>query len=110
MPGAFNNYVLAGNLCNAFALGEIGSRDDFFLIGAEPPDESSYPLLTGNVLDSEGQLLFRLVRNVLTINPGNCSKIIGDQIGYEIHDSAGALIFRVSSKFEQPRDSRKSAS
>lgn len=95
-----NNYLLAGNLCNAFALGDIGSVEDFFLIGAEPPQESSYPLLTGNILDSEGQVLFRLVRNVLVINPGNCSKIVGNHIGYDIHDSLGNLIFGVRTRFE----------
>jgi hypothetical protein len=30
MPGMYNNYLIAGNICNAFALGEIGSQDDFF--------------------------------------------------------------------------------
>jgi hypothetical protein len=102
-PGRFNNYIIAGNLCNAFAMGSLGSADDFFLVGAEPPDESSYPLLTGNILDSEGNHLFRLVRNVLTINPGHCSKIVGDHIGYEIHDSAGNLVFKVETRFEQPQ-------
>jgi hypothetical protein len=99
-PGQFNNYLIAGNVCNAFAMGELGASDDFFLVGAEPADESSYPLLTGNILDSEGDLLFRLVRNVLVINPGKCSKIIGDHIGYEIHDSGGKMIFQTQTKFE----------
>jgi hypothetical protein len=101
MPGRYNNYLIAGNICNAFALGEIGSHDDFFLIGAEPEDESNYPLLSGNILDSEGNVLFRLVRNVLAINPGHCSRILGDHIGYEIHDSAGNLIFKVKTSFEK---------
>ena len=100
-PGKWNNYVLAGNVCNAFALGAVGSTDDFFLVGAEPSDESSYPLITGNILDSEGKLLFRLVRNVLILNPGVCSKIQGDMLGYEIHDSAGNLVFKVRTVFEQ---------
>lgn len=99
MPGKYNNYFVGGNICNAFALGELGSDDDFFLIGAEPPDESSYPLLTGNIFDSEGNLLFRLVRNVLVINPGHCSKIISDHIGYEIHDGNGNFIFKISTVF-----------
>jgi hypothetical protein len=99
MPGHYNNYAIAGNICNAFALGEVGSVDDFFLIGAEPRDESPFPLLTGNILDSEGNVLFRLVRNQLVINPGHCSRILGDHIGYEIHDSAGKLIFQVRAEF-----------
>lgn len=103
MPGKYNNYVLAGNICNAFALGEIGSQDDFFLLGAEPEDESNYPLLTGNILDSEGNVLFRLVRNVLVINPGHCSRIFSDHVGYEIHDSVGNLIFKVKTMFESLR-------
>ncbi len=101
MPGKYNNYFVGGNICNAFALGELGSDDDFFLIGAEPPDESSYPLLTGNIFDSEGNSLFRLVRNILVLNPGHCSKIISDHIGYEIHDGNGNFIFKISTVFEK---------
>jgi hypothetical protein len=97
-----NNYLLAGNLCNAFAIGEVGSLEDFFLVGSEPEGESSYPLLTGNILDSEGNVLFRLVRNVLVVNPGHCSKIAANLCGYEIHDSAGKPIFSVSTVFERP--------
>ncbi|UVT21141.1 MAG: hypothetical protein H8K03_04275 [Nitrospira sp.] len=99
--GKFNNYLVAGNICNAFALGELGSTEDFFLVGAEPPDESSFPLLTGNLLDSDGKVLFRLVRNILMINPGHCSKVIGDHIGYEIHDSNGVQILKVATRFEK---------
>jgi hypothetical protein len=102
-PGKYNNYLIGGNLCNAFALGEIGSLDDFFIVGAEPDDESNYPLITANILDSEGTTLFRLVKNILVFNPGYCSKILGNHIGYEIHDSAGHLIFRVITKFERPQ-------
>lgn len=101
-PGEFNNYVVGGNLVNAFCLGDLGSDEDFFLIGAEPPEESTYPLITGNVLDDEGNVLLRLVRNVITFNPGHCSKVLGDHVGYEIHDSAGNMVFRVRSLFEQP--------
>lgn len=104
IPGRFHSYAIGGNACNAFALGEVGSPDDFFLVGAEPRDESSYPLLTGNILDSEGKPLFRLVRNVLEINPHNCVKIVGDRIGYEIHDAAGALVLKVSTEYERVTD------
>jgi hypothetical protein len=99
--GKYNNYLIGGNICNAFALGSLGSNDDFFLIGAEPAGESNYPLLTGNILDSEGNLLFQLVRNMLVINPGKCSKILGDHIGYEIRDGNGELIFRTSTTFQK---------
>ena len=95
MPGRFNNYLVGGNLCNAFTVGSLGAADDFYLIAAEPSEESSYPLLTGNIIDSEGNLLCRLVRNVLTLNPGDCSKLLGDAIGYEIHDAAGQFVFPV---------------
>lgn len=101
MQGKFNNYLVGGNICNAFALGDLGSTEDFFLIGAEPSGESNYPLLTGNILDSEGNLLFRLVRNMLVINPGRCSKVLSDHIGYEIHDGNGHLIFKVTTQFER---------
>ena len=102
-----NNYLLAGNLCNAFAIGDLGSTDDFFLVGSEPDGESSYPLLTGNILDSEGNVLFRLVRNILVVNPGNCSKIVGGLCDYEIHDSAGEPIFSIKTKFEPPPNSTR---
>jgi len=100
-PGETNNYVIAGNVCNAFAIGQLGATDDFFLVGAEPTPDSPYPLLTGNILDSEGNVLFRLVRNIITFNPGHCSKIIGDLLGYEIHDSTGKLVFKIRTVFEQ---------
>jgi hypothetical protein len=100
-PGRDNNYLIAGNVCNAFALGELGAVDDFFLIGSEPSAESPYPLLTGTVLDSEGNVLFRLVRNVLVINPASCSRIRGDMLGYEIHDGAGQFIFSVRTQFAE---------
>jgi hypothetical protein len=100
MKGRYNNYLVGGNICNAFALGDLGSEDDFFLLGAEPFGESNYPLLTGNILDSEGNVLFRLVRNMLVINPGNCSKILSDHVGYEIHDGNGQRIFKVATQFE----------
>jgi len=99
-PGVYNNYLIAGNITNAFAIGDIGSLDDFFIVGIEPSDESCYPLISGNILDSEGNTLFRLVKNILGFNPGNCSKIVGDMLGYEIHDSAGKLIFKIETKFE----------
>ena len=100
MQGKYNNYLVGGNVCNAFALGDLGSTEDFFLVGAEPLGESNYPLLTGNILDSEGNVLFRLVKNMLVINPGHCSKILSDHVGYEIHDGNGHLIFKVATKFE----------
>lgn len=99
--GKHHNYLVAGNVCNAFVLGELGATDDFFLVGAEPPDDSSHPLLTGNVLDSKGRLLFRLVRNVLTINPGHCIKTLGAHGGYEIHDSDGVQIVKVTTRLEK---------
>lgn len=100
-PGKDNNYLVGGNICNAFAIGELGSESDFFLVGAEPTDESNYPLLTGNILDSDGNVLFRLVKNMLVINPGNCSKIVSDRVGYEIHDGNDNLIFKVETLFQE---------
>lgn len=101
MQGRFNNYLIGGNVRNAFTLGDLGSTDDFFLVGAEPFGESNYPSLTGNILDSEGNILFRLVQNMLVINPGHCSKILSDHVGYEIHDGNGQLIFKVATRFEK---------
>jgi len=93
--GQFHDYVIAGNACNAFCVGELGSYDDFFLVGVEPDVDSNFPMLTGNFLSCDGELLFKLTRNVITMNPGNCAKILGDHVGYEIHDSAGNKILGV---------------
>lgn len=99
--GETNNYIISGNIVRCFAIGEIGSHDDFFLIGVEPPDDSPYPLLSGNILDSNGDLLFRLERNVITYNPSNSSKIYGDAIGYEIIDTEGEQILKVETHFKE---------
>lgn len=92
-------YLVGGNVINAFALGNIGSPDDFFIIAAEPSSDSNYPLITGNFLDADGNFLFRLVQNTLTVNPGHCSKILSDRVGYEIHDSDDNLILKLSTRF-----------
>lgn len=99
-PSQFNNYIIGSNICNAFAIGDIGAEDDFFIIGAEPIKESNYPIITGNFLDSEGQFLFRLEQNTLIVNPGKCSKVLSDRVGYEIHDSEENLILKVSTHFD----------
>ncbi len=99
-PGDDNNYIIAGNITNSFAMGSIGSVDNFFIMGIEPNRESSHPLISGNILDSEGNVLFRIVRNVFVFNPNNLHKIKGDGLGYEIRDSLDELILKVDTKFE----------
>lgn len=99
--GRFNNYIIAGNVTREFAIGEVGSPDDFYFVGTEPPEEAPFPMLSGNVLDSNGTLLFKLVKNVIVNNPYNCYKIVGDFIGYEIHDSEGTLILKVETKYQK---------
>ena len=94
-PGRFHDYVIAGNTCNAFCIGEIGSEDDFFLIGCEPEPDSNFPMLTGNILSSEGEKLFSIVRNVLKNEHGLYSKVISNRVGYEIHDVNGKKILGV---------------
>ena len=96
----FSNYVIGSNICNGFAIGAIGASDDFFLVGVPATEEGAYPTLTGNFLDAEGNPLFRLVRNVLVANPRNCSKIIGNHIGFEIHDAEGKAVFKVESTWK----------
>jgi hypothetical protein len=97
---ADSNYVIGGNICNAFAVGVVGADDDFFMIAARPRPESNYPLISGNFLDAEGRVLCKLERNVFVANPGNCAKIFGERIGYEIRDANGSLLFRVSTQPE----------
>lgn len=102
-PTGKNDYLISGNLTNVFAIGEVGSPDDFFIIGSETSDEVPYPMLTANYLDSEGNILFRIVRNIFVINPHNCHKFIADLSGYEIQDSAGKLILKVTTKFDEKK-------
>ena len=99
--GEYHNYDIAGNICNAFVLGEVGANDDFYLVGVDPGEETFYPLLTGNILDSEGKLLFQLARNNLVVNPGKCRTIrTTGQVGYEIYDSDNQFIFGVRTTAE----------
>jgi len=95
----FSNYRIAGNLCNAFAMGKVGSTDDFWIVGSPAPSWDVYPMITGNFLDSSGKLLFRLVRNILVINPGDARKILGNQNSFEIHDTQGKMILKVATEF-----------
>ncbi len=99
--GKHHNYVVGGNVCNAFVLGELGSQDDFFLIGAEPRGEGTNPLLTGNILDSEGHLLARVVGNGLTINPQDFIKLVDTEGGFEIQDRNGVRILKAMTRVEQ---------
>lgn len=92
---SFSNYFVGGNLTNAFAIGNIGARDDFWVIGAPAMEADAYPVITGNFLDSEGNPLFKIVRNVLTTNPRDCGKILGNMIGFEIHDGQGVPVLKV---------------
>ncbi|REJ76263.1 MAG: hypothetical protein DWQ47_11660 [Acidobacteria bacterium] len=100
LPYGDHVYLIGSNVCSNFAFGAIGSVDEFFLVAATPAPDSNYPLITGNFLDSEGNVLFRLVRNTLVVNPGRCSRILSDQVQYEIHDADDELILRVATRFE----------
>lgn len=105
--GDDHNYLIGGNVTPAFALGEIGSFDDFFLVGAVVNGLSPFPMLTGNILDAEGNVLFRLVQNRLEYNPADCSIVMGENIGYgyEIRDQNGTTILQVQTRTRQlPRD------
>jgi hypothetical protein len=93
-----SNYRIAGTVCNAFAMGKIGSTVDFWIVGSPAASRDVDPMITGNFLDSSGKLLFQLVRNVLVVNPGDCSKIMGKQTGFEIHDTEGKTILKVSAE------------
>lgn len=94
-PNDFSNYLIGGNLCNAFALGNVGAPNDFWMVGAPALEVDAYPIITGNFLDAEGNPLFRIVKNVLTVNPRDCAKIYGNHIGYEIHDGQGNPIIKI---------------
>jgi len=100
----FSNYLVGGNLCNAFVMGTLGASDDFFIVAHPAQTEDVYPLITGNFLDSEGNVLLRMVRNELVFNPRNCSKIYGNHIGFGIHDGQGNHILTVSTTWETQTD------
>lgn len=105
-PHNHHTYLVGGNQSPVFAFGRPGASDDFFLVGLEPEESAAmYPLLTGNFFDSNGNRLFQLTRNQLTVNPAHCSKIVSDRIGYSITDDEGATILRVSTLFQgEPGD------
>ena len=83
-----------------FAVGDVGSADDFFLVGTTDEDASGYPLLTGTLIGTDGNVLCRLWRNRLTDNPGRCTKSFGPGAGYEIRDAPGAVVLRVETEHE----------
>ncbi|NKF22614.1 hypothetical protein [Solimonas marina] len=92
------NYLVDGKLCNTFAIGALGTAEDFFLLGVEQPGETHEPMITANLLGADGKVLCRLVRNMITANPGQCRKVFDEQIGYEIHDRDGNTIFAVRTR------------
>jgi hypothetical protein len=84
-----------------FAIGDVGSAEDFFLVGTTDEDASGYPLLTGTLIGTDGNVLCRLWRNRLTDNPGRCTKSFGPGAGYEIRDAPGAVVLRVETEHEE---------
>lgn len=93
----FCNYLIGGNVTNAFALGEVGSADDFFIVGAPPEEGVGYPLITANLLGAGGSPACRVVRNVLLENPAKCRRVVTEAGGYEILDAAGNPLLKVQS-------------
>lgn len=98
-PGREHNYVIGGNVCNSFVIGEVSSEDDFWLAGAERVDTAG-PLLSGCVFDSRGQYLFTLRKNSLVTNPMGCLKVSSGRWGFEIRDSSGIVIMKVETVFD----------
>lgn len=99
-PGKSSGYLVAGNLSNCFAIGDVGSETDFFLVGSEPESESIFPLFTGNILDPSGNVLCRIMRNKIIYNPGNCERYFGDHVSFEIRDGNGEIIFKTRTAFD----------
>ena len=42
-----------------FAVGDVGSAEDFFLVGTTADDANGYPLLTGTLLGTDGNVRCR---------------------------------------------------
>lgn len=102
-----HNYVLGDSVTNAFAIGMLGDSSDFFLLGFPPDAESpTSPVLNGQVFDSSGNLLFRLVRNHITVNPYDCQVVTGGFVGFEIVDNNGHAIIRVETTFDDEYNQR----
>lgn len=70
-------YSLGSNVLPYFAIGSVGSPDDFWLCGLPVPDGSPYPMLSGSLLDSKGSPVLRFVNNEVTFNPANYRRIFG---------------------------------
>jgi len=71
------------------------------MVGSPAASVEGWPVITGNFLGADGKGIFRLVRNVLAVNRGGCSKIPGKQIGFEIHDAEGKAVLKVGTKFRK---------
>jgi hypothetical protein len=97
-PNAFSNYVIASVLTNAFAIGEIGADDRFFLVGAPPEPGTPQAILSGVLCDANGKMLCRIERNTLTANPGECEIIRTNHLGFKVRDANGAMLLHVETR------------
>ena len=86
VPAEHHNYVLGGQLVNAFAAGRIGTEDDFWLLGAEPAAEgegAGRAVITGNILDAFGRRLVALDRGRITF-AARPSEVVAAEDGWRL--------------------------
>lgn len=97
-PNHFSNYTIGGVLTNAFAIGEIGASDRFYLIGAPAESGMQQPIISGVLCDGDGKMLCRIERNGLVVNPGNCEIVRTNQLGFKVRDAQGSIVLHVQSR------------
>lgn len=75
LPAPHHNYAVGGDLVNAFAVGPVGSDDDFWFVALEPPTTDAAeagPLICANLFDAFGRRLLTLDHNEPIHNPRGC--------------------------------------
>ena len=98
-PNAYSNYLIDGVLTNAFAIGEIGSPDRFYLI-CSPPNVGTpqQAIVSGVLCDASGKMLCRVERNALVANPGGCEIVHTNQPGFKVRDANGSVVLHVQTR------------
>lgn len=97
-PNAFSNYAVGGVLTNAFAIGDVGASDRFYLIGSPAEFGAQQPTITGVLCDASGGMLCRLERNAIVANPGGCEIVRTNQPGFKVRDAHGKVVLHVQTK------------
>jgi hypothetical protein len=97
-------YNVGSNKDIRFTLGNVGALNDFWLTGFAVPSSLSYPLLSGTLLDHEGQPLVRLVDSQITFNPAACERVFSTEnngLSYRIVGTNGETVMLVETTYSE---------